>query len=127
MKDPKGHGSNGKGGYPPKGGFRYPGDPERKMTAPIKGHGKSRGGSYPNIDNNLKRPGVHVGYADGPWNITKLGAGYLATHQKTGDSFRGDSLGHVSNQLAAHELASGPKSAPAPIHDAWSETPGGDR
>jgi hypothetical protein len=27
----------------------------------------------------------------------------------------------------ADALASGPKSAPAPIHDAWSSTPGGDR
>ncbi len=51
MKDAKGHGSNTRDGrrsaddaanrlrgqikYPPKGGFRYPGDPPRQMTAPI--------------------------------------------------------------------------------------------
>jgi hypothetical protein len=33
----------------------------------------------------------------------------------------------IKDQRAAATLASGPKSAPAPIHDAWSSTPGGDR
>jgi len=33
----------------------------------------------------------------------------------------------MTNADAAAALASGPKSAPAPVHDAWSNTPGGDR
>jgi hypothetical protein len=120
------------------------------MAKDARGHGSnSRGGSYPNIDTNLKGPGRHVGYSNGPWQINKLGAGYLATHSRTGESFRGDSLGHVSDQLAARdaasktsyspdssgahnsplvsnaaaarELASGsPKSAPAPVHGGMS-------
>ena len=85
-----------------------------------QGHGSnSRGGSYPNIDKNLRGPGKHVGYANGAWRITKLGSGYLATHSQTGESFRGDSLGHVSDQLAARALASGPKSDPVATHDAF--------
>ena len=86
-----------------------------------QGHGSnSRGGSYPNIDKNLRGPGKHVGYANGAWRITKLGSGYLATHSQTGESFRGDSLGHVSDQLAARALASGPKSSPVPTHNSMA-------
>ncbi len=93
------------------------------MAKDAKGHGSSsRGGSYQNIDKNLKGPGRHVGYANGPWQISKLGAGYLATHSQTGESFRGDSLGHVSDQLAARTLSSGsPKSDTVPVHDSMSK------
>lgn len=93
-----------------------------------QGHGSNPGGSYQNIDKNLRGAGKHVGYSNGAWRISKLGSGYLATHNRTGDSFRGDNLGHVSDQLAARALASsGPKSDAAPVHDAWASTPGGDR
>lgn len=87
-----------------------------------KGHGSnSRGGSYQNIDRSGFRKGEHVGYGDGTFRITNLGAGYLATEQRTGESFRGDSLGHVSSQLtdraAAAELRRGnPKATAAPVH-----------
>jgi hypothetical protein len=33
----------------------------------------------------------------------------------------------TSDREAANALSSGPKSAVAPVHDAWSNTPGGDR
>jgi hypothetical protein len=110
-----------------------------------KGHGSNtRGGSYPNIDVNLRGPGQHVGYGNGPWRITKLGSGYLGTHAKSGDTIRGTSLGHISsqlqeisdraypgagrspfgadgqNKLMADRLASGPKSAPAPVHESMA-------
>lgn len=93
------------------------------MPKDAKGHGSNaRGGSYSNIDRNLRGPGRHVGYADGTWHISKSGRGYQATHQRTNDMLFSDSLGgmskKLSDQAAARQLASGPKSAPAPVHDA---------
>lgn len=92
------------------------------MAKDAKGHGSnSRGGSYPNIDRSGFRKGQHVGYGDGTFRITNLGTGYLATEQRTGESFRGDSLGHMSSILtdraAKAELARGSqKSATVPVH-----------
>lgn len=95
-----------------------------------KGHGSEArgGGSYMNIDRSAFRKNgdgtrQHVGYGDGTFRIAKDGGGYRATEQRTGESFRGDSLGHISSQLtdraAKAELARGnPKAAAVPVHPA---------
>lgn len=103
MKDPKGHGSNSR-----------------------------KGGSYSNIERSKFNPGQHVGYANGAWRITKSGGQYSATHNDTGQMLFSPSLGGMSAKLSDHAAASAlqsssPKSVAAPLHDAWSSTPGGDR
>lgn len=89
------------------------------MPKDALGHGSnSRGGSYQNIDKNLRGPGKHVGYADGPWHINKVGSGYGAQKQGGPGYIVGKSLGDISNRLAAEALSSGTsKSDAAPVHD----------
>jgi len=87
-----------------------------------KGHGSNaRGGSYPNIERSAFRKGQHVGYGDGTFRIARSGAGYRAVEQRSGESFYGQSLGHISAQLsdrsAAKQLAGGgAKSIVVPVH-----------
>lgn len=93
------------------------------MAKDALGHGSEAGrggGSYPNIDRSGFRRGQHVGYGNGTFRIVNTGNGYRATEQRTGESFAGNSLGHISQQLtdraAAKTLASGPKSAAVDTH-----------
>jgi hypothetical protein len=72
------------------------------MAKDAQGHGSEAGrggGSYPNIDRSAFRKGQHVGYGAGTFRIAKVGGGYRATEQRTGESFSGTSLGHISQQL----------------------------
>lgn len=71
-----------------------------------KGHGSDgRGGSYPNIDKNLRGPGKHVGYTAGgdAWHIQKSNGPksqwYSATKQDHSDSFAGKGLAAISAGL----------------------------
>lgn len=103
------------------------------MAKDAKGHGSEKrggGGSYPNIDNNLRGGGKHVGYSNGDvWHIQKSGNAYQGTHQGTGESIRGRTLGDVSGQLQkrsdewiAGALGNGhPKSSPVATHPAMSK------
>ncbi len=91
-----------------------------------KGHGSnSRGGSYPNIDKNLRGAGKHVGYAGGEnFNIQKSNGSKSAWYSAVGNAgtvFSGKGLGEISGKLTDHaaaaELARGSqKSDAVPVH-----------
>jgi len=74
-----------------------------------KGHGSEArgGGSYHNIDNNLRGPGKHVGYSAGGdvWHIQKSNGPksdwYSGTRQGNGDTVSGKGLGAISRKLQA--------------------------
>jgi hypothetical protein len=75
-----------------------------------KGHGSaSRGGPQPK--------------ATGPSAEFRAARDYAAAHAHEW----GQEPRQPGDQEAANALSNGPKSAPAPVHDAWSSTPGGDR
>ena|ERR1700676_126893 len=80
------------------------------MAKDAKGHGSDARGGYPNIDRSAFRrnkdgTAQHVGYGDGTFRIAKSGGGYRATEQNTGESFSGNSLSHISQQLSARSSA----------------------
>jgi hypothetical protein len=78
------------------------------MAKDAKGHGSdSRGGSYPNIDKNLRGPGKHSGYsaAGDVWHIQKSNGPksdwYTGVRQSNGDVISGKGLGAISQRLQA--------------------------
>lgn len=86
-----------------------------------KGHGSNtRGGS--NVGRRYTSMSSFTPWPKG----TRFVKGTLATADEVNRIASGVKI-NPSDTEAARSLASGPKSAPAPIHDAWSETPGGDR
>lgn len=80
------------------------------MAKDAKGHGSnargaSAGGSYQNIDKNLRGPGKHVGYAGGDiFHIGKSGAGgYVGIGQKNAGLVSGKTLGDISAKLTRYD------------------------
>jgi hypothetical protein len=99
------------------------------MAKDAKGHGSDArgGGSYHNINNNLRGPGKHVGYAAAGdvYHIQKSNGPksnwYSAVQQNGNDVFSGKGLGAISQKLqersdAFHERAIGGASAVAAQH-----------
>lgn len=109
MKDPLGHGSNTRG---PGGRKPIPSHPfHTKTNAELRYIQKDAHEAGRNAQGMGDERGINK-YADQVNDASTV----LAYRDRGGKS-----------DNPADMLASGPKSNPVPVHDAWSSTPGGDR